>query len=383
MCVVDAAMNSGPRSPPSPSRSVAWPPPFPYSSPASRLALKPSGLTIGTTIVRGPRHEVARARVAVPVAVHQLVRPLHGVLARGPLARVVHAELEERRPAVAGVHVRRDLDALDLAALVGLVVQRDRADQARVVPHQRLHVLAVVEQPPVGGRGRSAGRSARSPPRSGRRPRGPGAPARSGPGPGSCRRSCCRPASARRPRRTAPPRRSRGRRAPTGRARASFSWFFRSRLAVCTRTSDAFTFPVVSIGIRLDAQLRRGRAAGAAARLDDQSVAGGREARGHLVRALVGEPATILPSLGSMIARSQSPLADVRLAVISPPSGMTTRRWATEVPVRCPLVHDLSTALAAVTVCESSPVADAGAAHHQQNERLTCRPHSPKVSCAL
>ena len=52
MCVVDAAMNSGSEITPSPSRSVAWPPPFPYSSPASRLALKPSGLTIGMTIVR-------------------------------------------------------------------------------------------------------------------------------------------------------------------------------------------------------------------------------------------------------------------------------------------------------------------------------------------
>src|SRR4051812_16849310 len=72
------------------------------------------------------------------------------------------------------------------------------------------------------------------------------------------------------------------------------------------------------------------------------------------------EPATMRPSLGSMIARSQSPLAAVSRAVTSPPAGTTKRCCATPAPERCPLVQDLSTAVAAVTVCDSSPAADAG-----------------------
>ena len=62
------------------------------------------------------------------------------------------------------------------------------------------------------------------------------------------------------------------------------------------------------------------------------------------------------------MARSQSPLAAVRRATISPPAGMVTRFCATPAPLRAPVVHDWSTALAADTVCDSSPAADAGAA---------------------
>ena len=77
------------------------PSPPPWSSPASREALKPSGLTIGTTIVRVVCDQLAHAGVAVAVALDQLERPLERVLARRPLARVVDAELQEDGLAVA------------------------------------------------------------------------------------------------------------------------------------------------------------------------------------------------------------------------------------------------------------------------------------------
>src|SRR5262245_60711290 len=63
-----------------------------------------------------------------------------------------------------------------------------------------------------------------------------------------------------------------------------------------------------------------------------------------------------------MIARSQSPLAAVNRAVTSPPAGIVIRFCATPAPVRSPLVHDPSTALAAETVCESRSAAEAGPA---------------------
>ena len=61
-------------------------------------------------------HQVRDARV-LAVALDQVGGELHRHLGRGPLARVVHAHLEEDGLAVGGVHVLRDLDAVDQPAL--------------------------------------------------------------------------------------------------------------------------------------------------------------------------------------------------------------------------------------------------------------------------
>ena len=77
----------------------------------------------------------------------QVEGELHRVLARGPLARVVHAHLDVDRLAVALVaDVVGDLDALHLATLVGLVGQRDRARQVRVVAGELLERVLVLPQ---------------------------------------------------------------------------------------------------------------------------------------------------------------------------------------------------------------------------------------------
>ena len=96
-------------------------------------------------------HQPLGLGVAAAVAEDQLVGPLHRVLGRRPLARVVRAHLEEDGLAVAGVRVRGDLDALDRTALVRGVVERDRLDEVGVLARQALHRLRVVEQPAVGG----------------------------------------------------------------------------------------------------------------------------------------------------------------------------------------------------------------------------------------
>ena len=248
MCVVDAAMNSGSEITPSPSRSGGV---------AAAVPVQLAGLAARVEAVGVDDRDDDRARSATRGRACARRRSGSRSPARRPTPwrarpRATHARGARRAGGTSAgrrgrLDVRRDLDALDLAALVRLVVQRDRADQARVVPHQRLHVLAVVEQPPVGGAaarqvgGAFAAAKRASAARSWRA-------ARSGPGLERVGEVVVDSASGRRRRRTAPPRRSRGRRAPTGRARGPFSWFFRSRLAVCTRTSDAFTFPVVSIG---------------------------------------------------------------------------------------------------------------------------------------
>ncbi len=103
-------------------------------------------------------HDRARAldqpgdpRVAGVVAVDELVGPLHRVLARGPLAGVVDAHLQEHRLAVADrVHVGGDLDPLDRAPLVGLVGERDRAHQVGIRGREVLHLLVVVGEVAVG-----------------------------------------------------------------------------------------------------------------------------------------------------------------------------------------------------------------------------------------
>ena len=127
---------------------------------AVAAALQLAGLARGVEAVRVDDRDDDRARgldqppglrVAAAVAEDELVRPLHRVLGRRPLARVVRAHLEEDRLAVARVRVGGDLDALDRAALVRGVVERDRLDEVRVLAGEALHVLAVVVQAPVGG----------------------------------------------------------------------------------------------------------------------------------------------------------------------------------------------------------------------------------------
>ena len=304
---------------PSPARSVAWPPPFPYSSPASRRALKPSGLTIGTTIVRVFDHEVEHAGVTAAVAVVQLERPLHRVLARRPFARVVHAHLEEDGPAVAGVHVLRDLDALDRPALVGLVVQRDRTHEVRVARAPAPSCPRCSRTGAGRSSGRSGSRMRRSPRRTARLPRAPAATGRPGPGPRPCTRSCCRRACWRRPRRRAPPRRSPGPPCSVRSSPRSVSSFLRARLAVATRTSDA---------LRASGRVDRNRLRRSAVPLDALP-----QRRQACTIRLLPEPRSPRPprrrrcrrsrprggrSPGSMIARSQSPRAAVRRAVTAP-----------------------------------------------------------------
>ena len=278
-------MNSASSTSPLPSRSVPWPPPFPYSSPASRLALKPSGFTTGTTIVRVFGHEVANAGVTAAVAENQLVGPLHRVLARGPLARVVHAELEEDGAAVAGVRVRRDLDALDRTALVGLVVQRDRARRG---PGARAPDASCPRCSRTGAgswSGRSGTRSWRWRRRTARPRRGPARAwtAMSGT---STRvgevvvHELLRVGGAVEHRLDE----ARGRRARSGRARGRLSSFLRARSASTRARADTLPRVARVDRDRLEAQLCARRAARQAAGLDDQIAALDREARGHLAR---------------------------------------------------------------------------------------------------
>src|SRR4029453_6759454 len=79
----------------------------------------------------------------------------------------------------------------------------------------------------------------------------------------------------------------------------------------------------------------------------------------------------------SITARSQSPEAAVRRAVTELAAGIATRFWATPAPLRSPPVHDLSTALAAETVCESSSAAEAGAATNSAPSATTSPIHLP------
>jgi hypothetical protein len=103
--------------------------------------------------------EARDLRVAA-VAADQLERPLHRVLARRPLARVMDAHLQEDRLAVGLPHVARDLDAVHLAALERRVVERHRLDQLGRGGRQRLHLgLVVVKVPVAGPAGREPGRA--------------------------------------------------------------------------------------------------------------------------------------------------------------------------------------------------------------------------------
>ena len=111
--------------------------------------LKPSGLTMGSTIVRVAVHEAGRARVGA-VAAQEVVGELHGVLGRGPLARVVDAHVQEDRLAVVDRRrVRGDLDGVHVAAQDGLVREHERPDQGRVPQRELLELELVVGQPAI------------------------------------------------------------------------------------------------------------------------------------------------------------------------------------------------------------------------------------------
>ena len=112
--------------------------------------------------------EAGGALVALLHPVDQLIGPLERVLAGRPLAGVMDAELHEDRLAVVvRLDVPGDLDPLDHAALVGLLRQREDAHHLRVLGGQRLHLLAVVEEAPVGA-GPAAREAVRRPAGSGR-----------------------------------------------------------------------------------------------------------------------------------------------------------------------------------------------------------------------
>ena len=110
----------------------------------------------------GPILQAVDARV-LGVVERQVVRELQGALARRPLASVVDAHDREHRLAVGRVDVLGDLDAVDLAALVGLVGQRERLDAVRVVADELLERRLVLPQMPVGvvARGQRRGRPGR------------------------------------------------------------------------------------------------------------------------------------------------------------------------------------------------------------------------------
>ena len=104
-------------------------------------------------------HDVGGARVTGLEAVDQLVGPLHRVLARGPLARMVDAHVQERRLAVVCIDVGRDLDAHHVLAEPRLIRQREQADETRVRVGQILQLGVVVGQRAI--RGAAAGETGR------------------------------------------------------------------------------------------------------------------------------------------------------------------------------------------------------------------------------
>ncbi len=141
-----------------------------FANGTSRVRLKPSGLTTGTTIVR-----VRLTRSVVcwskPYFLTSSMGPLDGMLARGPLPGVMKPHLKEHRLTVTRVRVPRDLDSLDGASLEAAVGQRDQADDAGASLGEPLHVGRVVRQAavvraPAGHRLPRAARAAAHPERS-------------------------------------------------------------------------------------------------------------------------------------------------------------------------------------------------------------------------
>ena len=108
-----------------------------------------------------------QARVAGLVAVDEVEAPLERGLVRGPLTRMVRADLHERgAPVVARVHVLGDLHAVDVATLPRLAGQRDEAHEAGVLLGQRAQLAVDLGQRAVGGAAaherRGAGRLGRA-----------------------------------------------------------------------------------------------------------------------------------------------------------------------------------------------------------------------------
>ena len=239
--------------------------------------------------MRVSRSSLVVALVAGLGAVEDLVGPLDRVLARGPLAGVVHAHLQEGRLAVADAGVAGDLDPGDGAALVGLLGQGEEPDLVRVLVGERLELLVVVEEPAVGA-GAAAGQAVRiggerlGAGRGGdlcapvdRRSRGPG------PWSVRCRAgrswSACRGPACRRRRR----RRSRGRRSRRRRSRSLRSAALSASVGVETRTREGAGLGRSGISIRSRVQARAARGARATAELRGQLLAGQREAGRDLV----------------------------------------------------------------------------------------------------
>ncbi len=112
--------------------------------------------------VAGGVDELRDLRV-VAVAVDEVVRPLHRMLRRGPLAGVMQAELQEDGLAALDVDVARDLDAEDRPAEQAAVRQRDELHEAGMLRRERLELVLVVGEVAVGRA--AGGHRAASPPR--------------------------------------------------------------------------------------------------------------------------------------------------------------------------------------------------------------------------
>ena len=93
---------------------------------------------------RARRVDEVRRAAARAVVGQQVVGELDRVLRRRPLTRVVDAELQEDRLAVPRGRVLRDLDAVDVAALDRLVVERQLLHEPRVAHGQLLELEVVV-----------------------------------------------------------------------------------------------------------------------------------------------------------------------------------------------------------------------------------------------
>ena len=186
------------------------------------------------------------------------------------------------------VRVGGDLDALDRAALVGRVVERDRLDEVGVLARQPLHRLGVVEQAAVAWSGRWAARRRRWRRRT---PRRRGGRARLW----TVRSGICvtywKPAS-RSLRASAAPCSTTSRKpAPpcSVTSRPEFaSCCARARVGVETRTSDERLRADGGQALGGDRQVRAAGAAGHPARLHGQRARGGHEAGRQLAAAAVG-----------------------------------------------------------------------------------------------
>ena len=91
-----------------------------------------------------------RRTAAGAVVRQQVVRELDRVFRRRPLTRVMDAELQEDRLAVPRGRVLGDLDAVDVAALERLVIERQLLHESRIAHGQLLELEVVVGEMAVG-----------------------------------------------------------------------------------------------------------------------------------------------------------------------------------------------------------------------------------------